>query len=158
MDLPWLSRWQPYLLALLRIVTALLFLEHATQKFFAFPVPFPVQPLPPVLVAAGVIELVAGILVTIGLFTRLAAFIASGEMAVAYFKVHIHRSFFPINNRGDNVVLFCFVMLFLAFAGGGVWAIDYWLARCRRGIEARSPALEPSTSPRPAAAIVRAME
>jgi putative oxidoreductase len=83
MELPWLSRWQPQLLALLRIVTGLLFLEHATQKFFAFPAPFPVHPLPPLLVAAGIVELVAGVLVTLGLFTRLAAFLASGEMAVA---------------------------------------------------------------------------
>jgi uncharacterized membrane protein YphA (DoxX/SURF4 family) len=83
-EFTWLSRWQPQLLAILRIVVGLLFLEHALSKFFAFPVPFPVHPLPPLLVAAGVIELVAGVLVTIGLFTRLAAFIASGEMAVGY--------------------------------------------------------------------------
>src|SRR5438045_2284782 len=83
MELTWLSRWQPQLLAILRIVVGLLFLEHALSKFFGFPVPFPVQPLPPLLVAAGVIELVTGVLVTIGLFTRIAAFIASGGLAVA---------------------------------------------------------------------------
>ncbi len=74
MELPWLQRYEPYLLALLRIVTGLLFLEHATQKFFAFPVPFPMQPLPTLFVAAGIIELVCGALITVGLFTRLAAF------------------------------------------------------------------------------------
>ena len=130
MDLPWLSRWQPYLLALLRIVTALLFLEHATQTFFAFPVPFPVQPLPPVLVAAGVIELVAGILVTIGLFTRLAAFIASGEMAIGYFMMHFPQGFWPAVNKGEAAILFCFIFLYLAAAGPGAWSIDS--ARMRR--------------------------
>jgi putative oxidoreductase len=77
-------------------------------------------------------------------------------MAVAYFKVHIHRSFFPINNRGDNVVLFCFVMLFLAFAGGGVWAIDYWLANRRRSAPAQLPLR--ARSGRPAPSPARAME
>ena len=77
MDFAWLSRWQPQLLAILRIVVGLLFLEHGLSKFFGFPVPFPVQPLPPLLVAAGVIECLAGVLVTLGGFTRLAAFIAS---------------------------------------------------------------------------------
>jgi putative oxidoreductase len=124
MELPWLSRWQPQLLALLRIFTGLLFLEHATQKFFAFPAPFPVNPLPPLLVAAGVIELVAGILVTIGLFTRLAAFIASGEMAVGYFMSHFPQGFWPAVNKGEGAILFCFVFLYLASAGGGAWSID----------------------------------
>src|SRR5437763_12622297 len=108
MELPWLSRWQPQLLALLRIVTGLLFLEHALSKFFAFPVPFPVHPLPPLLMAAGVIELVAGVLVTIGLFTRIAAFIASGEMAVAYFMFHFPKGLWPIANMGEGAILFCF--------------------------------------------------
>jgi putative oxidoreductase len=124
MELPWLSRWQPQLLALLRIVTGLLFLEHATQKFFAFPAPFPVHPLPPLLIAAGVIELVAGILVTIGLFTRLAAFIAAGEMAVAYFMMHFPQSFWPAVNKGEAAILYCFIFLYLAAAGAGAWSID----------------------------------
>ena len=124
MDLPWLSRWQPQLLALLRIVTGLLFLEHGTSKFFAFPVPFPMQPLPPMLMAAGVIELVAGALITIGLFTRLAAFIASGEMAVGYFMMHAPQGFWPLVNKGESAILFCFVFLYLAAAGAGAWSID----------------------------------
>ena len=125
MELTWLSRWQPQLLALLRIVTGLLFLEHATQKFFAFPIPFPMPgPLPPLLVAAGVIELVAGILVTLGLFTRFAAFIASGEMAVAYFMQHFPQGFWPAVNKGEGAVLFCFIFLYLAAAGPGAWSID----------------------------------
>ena len=124
MELPWLARWQPQLLALLRVVTGLLFLEHATQKFFAFPAPFPVHPLPPLLIAAGVIELVAGILVTIGLFTRLAAFIAAGEMAVGYFMMHFPQSFWPAVNKGEAAILFCFIFLYLAGAGAGAWSID----------------------------------
>ena len=124
MELPWLARWQPQLLALLRIVTGLLFLEHGTSKFFAFPVPFPMQPLPPMLMAAGVIELVAGALITIGLFTRLAAFIASGEMAVGYFMMHAPQGFWPLVNKGESAILFCFVFLYLAAAGAGAWSID----------------------------------
>ena len=124
MELPWLSRWQPQLLALLRIVTGLLFVEHATSKFFAFPVPFPVNPLPPMLMAAGAIELVAGILVALGLFTRLAAFIASGEMAVAYFIGHFPKSPWPVANMGEAAILFCFIFLYIAAAGPGAWSID----------------------------------
>ena len=125
MDLPWLSRWQPQLLALLRIVTGLLFLEHGTQKFFAFPAPFPMPgPLPPMLMAAGVIELVAGVLITVGLFTRLAAFIASGEMAIGYFMMHAPQGFWPAVNKGEAAILFCFIFLYLAAAGPGAWSID----------------------------------
>ena len=124
MELPWLSRWQPQLLAILRIVVGLLFLEHATQKFFGFPAPFPVHPLPPMLIAAGAIELVAGILIAIGLFTRLAAFIASGEMAVAYFIGHFPKGFWPAQNMGEGAILYCFVFLYLAAAGAGAWSVD----------------------------------
>lgn len=125
MELPWLSRWQPQLLALLRIVTALLFLEHGTQKFFGFPVAFPMPgPLPPLLMAAGVIELVAGVLIALGLFTRSAAFIASGEMAVAYFMGHASKGFWPVANMGEGAILFCFIFLYLAASGPGAWSID----------------------------------
>lgn len=129
MELPWLSRWQPEMLALLRIFTGLLFLEHATQKFFAFPAPFPVSPLPPLLLAAGIIELVAGVLITIGLFTRIASFIASGEMAVGYFIAHFPNGFWPAVNKGEAAVLFCFIFLYLAAAGAGAWSLDGLRAR-----------------------------
>jgi putative oxidoreductase len=125
MELTWLQRWQPQLLALLRIVAGLLFLEHATQKFFAFPAPFPMPgPLPPLLFAAGIIELVAGVLLTVGLFTRLAAFIAAGEMAVAYFKEHFPASFWPPVNMGEAAILYCFIFLYIAAAGSGAWSLD----------------------------------
>src|SRR5204863_1400239 len=124
MELPWLQRWQPQLLALLRIVAALLFLEHATQKFFAFPAPFPVQPVPGLFLTAGVVELVAGTLITLGLFTRMAAFVASGEMAVGYFMIHFPQGFWPAVNKGEAAILFCFVFLYIAGAGPGAWSVD----------------------------------
>lgn len=124
MELPWLSRWQPQLLALLRIVVGLLFLEHGVQKFFGFPAPFPVHPLPAMLAAAGAIELITGLLVALGLFTRLAAFVASGEMAVAYFTGHFPKSPWPVVNMGEGAILFCFIFLYLAAAGAGAWSID----------------------------------
>lgn len=124
MEFTWLSRWQPQLLAILRIVVGLLFLEHGLSKFFAIPVPFPVHPLPPLLIAAGAIELLAGFLVTIGLFARLAAFVASGEMAIAYWMQHFPKSPWPVANMGEGAILFCFVFLYIAAAGPGVWSID----------------------------------
>ncbi len=124
MEFTWLSRWQPQLLAILRIVAGLLFLEHGVSKFFGIPVPFPVHPLPTLLVGAGVIELVAGILVTVGLFTRIAAFIASGEMAIAYWMMHFPKSPWPVANMGEAAIFFCFVFLYLAAAGPGAWSID----------------------------------
>jgi putative oxidoreductase len=125
MQFTWLSRWQPQLLALLRIVAGLLFLEHATQKFFAFPAPFPTPgPLPPIEIAAGVIELLTGIFVTIGLFTRPIAFLAAGEMAVGYFMFHFPHSFWPAVNMGEAAILYCFIFLYIAAAGPGAWSID----------------------------------
>ena len=124
MEFTWLSRWQPQLLAILRIVVGLLFLEHGLSKFFAFPVPFQVHPLPPLLMAAGVVEQTAGVLVTIGLFTRLAAFLASGEMAIGYWMMHFPKSPWPLANMGEAAIMFCFVFLYLAAAGPGAWSID----------------------------------
>ena len=124
MEFTWLSRWQPQLLAVLRIVAALLFLEHGLMKLFHFPAPQMPGPLPTLLVVAAVIELVAGVLITLGLFTRLAAFVASGEMAVAYFMFHGSKGFWPAVNKGEAAILFCFVFLYLAAAGAGAWSID----------------------------------
>jgi putative oxidoreductase len=124
MDFNWLSRFQPQLLALLRILAALLFLEHGLMKLFHFPAPQIPGPLPPLLVAAAVIELVTGVLILLGLFTRLAAFIASGEMAVGYFMSHFPKSFWPAMNKGEAAILFCFIFLYIAAAGAGAWSID----------------------------------
>ena len=125
MDFRFLARYQPQLLAVLRIVVGLLFLEHGLSKFFGIPVPFPVQPLPPMLIAAGAIELIGGVLVTIGLFTRLVAFVCSGEMAVAYFMGHFPKGFWPVANMGEAAILFCFVFLYIAAAGPGAWSVDH---------------------------------
>jgi putative oxidoreductase len=128
--MPNLSAFAPRALAVLRIMAGLLFLEHGTSKFFGFPVPFPMEgPLPTMLMAAGAIELVAGVLIALGLFTRLAAFVASGEMAVAYFMGHAPKGFWPVGNQGDAAVLYCFIFLYLVFAGPGSWALDHVLGR-----------------------------
>lgn len=129
MEFTWLSRWQPQLLAILRIITALLVLEHALMKFFHFPAPQVPGSLPPMLIAAGAIELVGGVLVTIGLFTRLAAFVLSGEMAVAYFIGHFPHGFWPALNHGEPAIAFCFIFLYIAAAGPGAWSIDGARAR-----------------------------
>lgn len=120
-----LSRYQPQALGLLRIVTALLFIEHGTQKLFDFPAcGHAGGSLVGLMLTAGILEMVGGILVALGFLTRPIAFILSGEMAAAYFMGHMPRSFFPINNGGDAAVLFCFVFLYLVFAGAGALALD----------------------------------
>ena len=117
-----LTQYQPFALAILRIMTALLFIEHATQKLFNFPAaPYEISTL---FFVAGMIELVGGILILFGFFTRPAAFILSGEMAFAYFMVHMPINFFPANNQGDGAILFCFIFLFLVFSGPGALALD----------------------------------
>jgi putative oxidoreductase len=120
------SRWSPYLLSVLRIVAAFTFITHGTQKLFAFPVLEPRNPVPLLSLfgLAGTLELVGGSLLLLGLFTRPVAFLLSGEMAVAYFMAHVSRSFWPILNGGEVVVLFCFLWLFLAAAGPGPWSLD----------------------------------
>ena len=126
MDLRHLERYQPQLRALLRIMTALLFMEHGLAKLLHFPVPHPgvPEPLPTILVAAAYIELIGGTLIALGLFTRLAAFLAAGEMATGYFLFHFPQGFWPIINMGEAAILFCFVFLYLAAAGPGAWSID----------------------------------
>ena len=126
MDFRLLERWQPQALALLRIFAALLFLEHGTAKLFHFPIPQPGVPdhLPTILLAAAVIELVGGVLVTVGLFTRLAAFVMSGEIAIGYFMFHFPQSFWPLANKGEAAILYCFIFLYIAAAGPGSWSLD----------------------------------
>ena len=118
-------------LSLLRIVAALLFIEHGTQKFFDFPVPFPMGEihLVSLLGVAGVLELVGGTLLLFGVFTRPVALLLSGEMAIAYFMMHMPQNFYPIANGGEAAILFCFVFLLIAVAGPGSWAIDKMIAR-----------------------------
>lgn len=124
--MPNTAKWTPHILAILRIVAALLFLEHATMKFFQFPAAIPgvPYPLPAIMLVAGAIEIVTGLLMTVGYYTRIAAFVAAGEMAAAYWMAHAPQSFWPALNMGEPAIMFCFIFLYLAFAGAGSWALD----------------------------------
>jgi putative oxidoreductase len=131
-------RWAPSFLSLLRIMSALLFIAHGTQKLFNFPArPSPDGAVSPpiellsLIGAAGVLEFVGGAFLLVGLFTRPVAFILSGMMAVAYFIAHHPRTFYPVNNGGDAAILFCFIFLFLFFAGGGPLSVDALFAKRR---------------------------
>ena len=120
--------WSPRILSVLRIVAALLIMQHGAQKLFGFP-PGP-QPSPrPALLSligvAGILEFFGGLLLLVGLFTRPVAFILSGLLAVAYFMAHAPQGFWPVLNRGELAVLYSFVYLYLAVAGGGSWSVDY---------------------------------
>jgi putative oxidoreductase len=120
-----LSVYQPQALAALRIMTALQFIEHGTQKFFNFPpAAQPFGDLMNVIGLAGVLEIVGGGLLLFGLFTRPVAFVLCGFMAVAYFMAHMPVDFWPVNNRGDAAISFCFIFLYLVFAGPGAFALD----------------------------------
>ncbi|MBI1214166.1 MAG: DoxX family membrane protein [Alphaproteobacteria bacterium] len=119
-----IATWTPRLLSVLRIMSGLLFMEHGTAKLLHFPQAQGPTELPPLLLVAGVLELAGGALVATGLFTRIVAFVLSGEMAIAYFMAHAPNSFFPLVNHGEGAILYCFIFLYLAFAGGGEWSLD----------------------------------
>jgi putative oxidoreductase len=120
-----LQAWTPHVLALLRIVAALLFIEHGTMKLLGFPPSeMPSVPLLSLFGLAGILELGGGLLLLVGLFTRPVAFILSGQMAVAYWMAHAPQGFFPVLNGGEAAILFCFVFLYLVFAGPGAWSLD----------------------------------
>lgn len=121
-----LGVWAPRVLSLLRIMTALLFMEHGLMKLFHFPAAQPgvPNPLPPILIAAAWLEVIGGALLVAGLFTRPVAFILSGQMAVAYFLAHGSQGFWPALNGGEAAILFSFVFLYLALEGGGEWSVD----------------------------------
>jgi len=119
------ARYQPTALAALRIIAALLFIEHGTQKLFDFPASGHAGgALGGLFLVAALLESIGGLLVLIGLFTRPVAFILSGEMAIAYFMAHFPKSFVPIQNGGEAAIMFCFVFLYLVFAGSGAFALD----------------------------------
>lgn len=124
MDRSALERWAPIFLSVLRIVVGLLFLEHGTQKLLGFPVSDRMPEMLTLSWYAGVLELVGGVLIVIGLCTRPVAFVLSGQMAFAYWMAHAPKSPFPVLNGGDAAILFCFVFLYLVFAGPGPWSVD----------------------------------
>ncbi len=117
------GRWSSIAFAVLRIVAGLLFASHGAQKLFGL---FGTPPMTgkPLMLAAGIIELVCGLLVTVGLFARPAAFLVAGEMAVAYFMAHAPSAFWPVENKGEPAVLYCFLFLFVAAHGAGIWSLD----------------------------------
>ncbi len=129
-----LATWRPRILSVLRAMTGLLFLGHGLMKLFAFP-PSGREPAELISFMGGVgsLELIGGILLTVGLFTRSAAFVCSGFAAAAYFIGHAGRDFFPILNGGELAIMFCFVFLYLVFSGGGAWSIDALRAKSSEG-------------------------
>lgn len=121
--------WAPRVLSILRIVAALIFFEHGTTKLLGFPASDHSPEVFSLSWIAGAMELVGGALLILGLFTRPIAFILSGEMAFAYWMAHAPQSPFPVVNGGDSAILYCFVFLYIAFAGGGPWSLDALMAR-----------------------------
>ncbi len=124
---------KPYtaqLLSVLRIMSGLLFLEHGTTKYLSIP-PGPMNNASPMTMggAAGIFELVGGVMLVLGFFTRPVAFVLSGVMAIAYFYAHAPRGFYPILNGGELAAFYCFVFLYLAAAGGGAWSVDRMMKR-----------------------------
>jgi len=119
-----MERFRPYILSILRIVVGLLFLQHGLSKVFNFPAPSPVGALSGLLILAAFLETVGALLLILGVYSRIVAFILSGEMAFAYFMAHAPRSVYPIVNGGELAVLFCFIFLYFAFAGGGPLSVD----------------------------------
>ena len=127
-----LGRYSPYLYALMRIAFGLMFMQHGAQKLFGLLTTNPTPPLVSLFGLAGVIEFFGGLLIVIGLFTSLVAFIASGEMAVAYFMNHAPKASFPIVNGGELAVLYCFAFLYFASRGSGPLSVDAMLGRTKR--------------------------
>lgn len=119
--------WIAAILSLLRFVAGLCFMQHGLSKLFGFPLASH-EPVAGLILVGGLIESIGGVLVCIGLLTRPAAFIMSGEMAFGYFMFHFPKSFFPLVNGGDAAILYCFIFLYLAFAGGGAWSLDRLIA------------------------------
>jgi putative oxidoreductase len=132
------SPWTGRMLSILRIVSGAVFITFGTMKLFNYPpMPAGMPPIPLMsqMGLAGTLEVFGGFLILIGLFTRPVAFILAGEMAVAYFQGHYPKSFFPSVNMGTPAILFCFVFLYLVFAGAGPWSVDAMMARSK----SRSP-------------------
>jgi putative oxidoreductase len=123
MQMTFLRPWAPQILSLIRIVTAAAFLTHGLIKLFGWPAPFP-YPMNGLLYVAAVLEIVGGVLLIVGLWSRPVAFLLSGQMAIAYFLAHASQGFFPALNMGEPAMLFCFIFLYIAAAGPGPWSLD----------------------------------
>jgi putative oxidoreductase len=123
MQMTFLRGWAPHILSILRILAAATFLTHGTMKLFGWPAPFEF-PLDGLTYTAAILEVVGGLLLIVGLFSRPVAFVLSGEMAAAYFMGHAPQGFFPALNGGEAAMLFCFIFLYIAAAGPGPWSVD----------------------------------
>jgi len=141
-----IGRFSPQAFALLRLISGVMFFMHGSQKFFGWPPgEHPPGALPPILVAASWIEMVAGLMIALGFFAGISAFIASGEMAAAYFMAHAKwagAAWIPLVNKGELAVLYCFVFLYIAAHGAGIWSVDNVLRR--RSTVTASTAARPS--------------
>lgn len=137
---PLFTQLTPRLLSMMRIVVAFLFMAHGSVKLFGMPAARPTAPVPwlSLLGVGGILELFGGLLLLLGLFTRPVAFILAGQMAVAYFMSHAPKGFWPLINRGELAVLYCFVFFYLTAAGGGPWSLDHLWRRRRNGKGART--------------------
>lgn len=129
------SPWAPRMLAIFRIVAGLLFMTFGSMKLFGFP-PGPTE-MPPLVILSqmgigGILEFFGGLLIVLGLFTRPVSFVLAGEMAVAYFQFHQPQAFWPTSNNGIPAILYCFLFLYLMFAGPGAWSVDGMIARSRQ--------------------------
>jgi putative oxidoreductase len=138
------SPWASWMLSVLRIVAGLMFMSAGTMKLFGYP-PSP-MPMPPIALMSQIgvgatLELVGGLAIALGLFTRPVAFVLAGEMAVAYFQFHAPQAFFPTTNNGVPAVLYCFLFLYLMLAGAGPWSVDATIARVKQGAVQRRRAL-----------------
>jgi len=123
MQMTFLRAWAPHILSVLRILAAASYFTHGTMKLFSWPAPFP-MPMNALLYTAGFLEVVGGLLLVVGLFSKPIAFLLSGSMAIGYFMGHFPRGFFPVLNGGEPAMFFCFVFLYIAAAGPGVWSAD----------------------------------
>ncbi|MBC6606565.1 DoxX family protein [Hymenobacter sp. BT188] len=128
------ARFAPHIYALLRIVVGLLFAMHGSQKLLGFPGDKPPVEIASLMGLAGIIELVGGLLIAFGFLTRIAAFIASGTMAVAYFMAHAPQGAIPLLNQGELAVVYCFVFLYIAAQGSGPWSVDNLIRKDRRDV------------------------
>lgn len=131
------ARFAPHFYAILRIVIGVFFALHGSQKLFGWPGDKPPVELASLMGLAGIIEFVGGLLVAVGFLTRIAAFISSGTMAVAYFVAHASQGALPILNGGEPAVVYCFLFLYIAAQGAGIWSVDATLNKDRRGTLAR---------------------
>jgi putative oxidoreductase len=128
---PLLGNYSPYIYAILRIIIGLSFALHGSQKLFGVPGNKPPTSIASFMGIGGLLELVCGLLIALGLFASYAAFIASGEMAVAYFMLHSPKGFLPIVNQGELAVLYCFIFLYIAAQGSGIWSVDASIRKTR---------------------------